>query len=430
MTNQTNRDDSNGILLDPIYIQTSYGEDFELNWPIWHRLPHNERKSIANQHGFANIGDFEESVILTQTLRQGENGDFVRDIASSAGDESTLRSSYNLNDNVDHLAAQFQHKTSLSTNKNKNISNMVMEASSSDEDEDVVLRNNKVTSLNNTFPVTEQDTQNIESSRQPTGESETLSDANYSSSNGGLMMILPEDLILHHIMIFLSTEHYALCSLVSPHWKYFTRTESAYHEICKRCYLNQSKRKTLHVARFGGSYRTMLEKRWRVKVGCGVYVLKCTKIKQIQRDMWTEIPIGAILESTYYRYLYFYEDGRVLYSLTSKAPHEMIPTFRRMNAARDPSAVISGPGHSSLVYGSYEIQKDHVVINVRHPWHYVRMHLKVMEEGYAGPGRFWELKVEKHMSSVKNDFDEYWSRDLVEYNVPDEHFRFLRDWKL
>jgi F-box protein 9 len=166
----------------------------------------------------------------------------------------------------------------------------------------------------------------------------------------------------------------------------------------------------------------MLEKRWRVKVGCGLYVLKCTKIKQIQRDMWTEIPVGAVLESTYYRYLYFYEDGRVLYSLTSKAPHEMVPIFKKIYFTGD-------AGHSGI-FGSYEIQKDNVVVNVKHPWHHVRFHLKVLDQGAFGPGLFWELKLERHLSSAKNDFDEYWSRDLVEYNVPVEHFRFIRNWQL
>ena len=40
-----------------------------------------------------------------------------------------------------------------------------------------------------------------------------------------------------------------------------------------------------------------------------------------------KIPIGAILECTYYRYLHFHEDGTVRYSLTHKPPHEVIPHF-------------------------------------------------------------------------------------------------------
>jgi F-box protein 9 len=388
-------DPEEGVVLDPIYIRTSYGENYELNWPIWHRLPHRERKEIANQHGFKSIGEFEESVILTQTLRQvDENDDHLY------GDGVTARNTTAI------------HDLEKRTTESLYISSQRSQESKGKDDDSIIssMEEEEILGLSST-------------SYHPNQQlSDTNEDHHGDISEGGFIMTLPDELIIHHIMIFLSTEYYALCSLVSPHWKKFTRSELAYKEVCKRCYLNQSKRKTLHVSRFGGSYRTMLEKRWRVKVGCGLYVLKCTKIKQIQRDMWTEIPVGAVLESTYYRYLYFYEDGRVLYSLTSKAPHEMVPIFKKIYFTGD-------AGHSGI-FGSYEIQKDNVVVNVKHPWHHVRFHLKVLDQGAFGPGLFWELKLERHLSSAKNDFDEYWSRDLVEYNVPVEHFRFIRNWQL
>lgn len=139
--------------------------------------------------------------------------------------------------------------------------------------------------------------------------------------------------------------------------------------------------------------------------------------------MWTEVPIGAILETTYYRYLDFYEDGKVLYALTPRPPHEMIPAFKKVKAGL--------PTHIQTVFGTYEIQKDIVTVKVEHPWHHVRMFLKILENGTEGAvGRFWALKFEKHQSSISNDFDEYWSRDLVEYEVPVQPFRFLRHWRL
>ena len=392
------QNDQEGVVLDPIYIQTSYGENYELNWPIWHRLPHRERKEIANQHGFKTIGEFEESVILTQTLRQVDDDNLY-------GDDATARTFPN---NTDFTAINDLERQAVALH----ISSPHIQKSNENDEESVSSYTEEEEALI--------DSPSSYNPNQPL--SETNDGHSRDISEGGLMMLLPDELIIHHIMIFLSTEYYALCSLVSHQWKNFTRSELAYKEICTRCYMNQSKRKTLHVARFGGSYRNMLERRWRVKVGCGLYVLKCTKIKQIQRDMWTEIPVGAVLESTYYRYLYFYEDGRVLYSLTSKAPHEVIPIFKKIYATGD-------AGHSGI-FGTYEIQKDNVVVNVKHPWHHVRFHLKVLDKGDFGPGLFWELKLERHLSSAKNDFDEYWSRDLVEYNVPTEHFRFLRNWQL
>ena len=47
-------------------------------------------------------------------------------------------------------------------------------------------------------------------------------------------------------------------------------------------------------------------------------------------QLYIQIPHGAILESVYYRYLYFQEDGTVLYALTSSPPHEMFPRFRHV----------------------------------------------------------------------------------------------------
>ena len=35
----------------PIYVQsTSFGDKWELSWPIWHMLPREERRAIATQH--------------------------------------------------------------------------------------------------------------------------------------------------------------------------------------------------------------------------------------------------------------------------------------------------------------------------------------------------------------------------------------------
>jgi len=101
----------------------------------------------------------------------------------------------------------------------------------------------------------------------------------------------------------------------------------------------------------------------------------------------------------------------------------MIPIFVRVKA-----------GHStrtSAIFGTYQIQKDIVTVDIEHPWHHVKLVLRVLEDGAAlAKGRFWALQFEKHQSSVSNDFDEYWSRDLVEYDVPKQPFQFLRNWRL
>lgn len=258
-------------------------------------------------------------------------------------------------------------------------------------------------------------------------------DVDEDVSNGGYMMLLPEDLIVKHIFCYLGVEHYCICAQVSVTWRNFTRTEQVYEEICKRSYLKQSRRKTLHVSKFG-SYRAMLERRPRVKTGRGIYVLKFSRIRKIQRDMWTEVPVGAILETIYYRYLSFEEDGNaVFYALTAKPPNEMIPQFviARQRSYNAGEVDHDQPTKHGIVRGAYQVSGKKVLVKVTHPWHCVQMEMNLLEDGCEGSiGKFAAMDMVKHLSSESGNFDEYWSQDLVEYKVPVEPFRFVPDARL
>lgn len=132
-----------------------------------------------------------------------------------------------------------------------------------------------------------------------------------------------------------------------------------------------------------------------------------------------QIPKGAILETVYYRYLYFQEDGRVLYALSNTAPHEM---FRRLlnvclKKKRDPAAV----------WGTFEVQKDALTIVARQEWHTVKFELTIESDTMSG--RFGLLTTQKHQSSPSGCFEE-WSNDLVDYQVPVGSFRFVRNKRL
>mmetsp|Transcript_18931 Transcript_18931/g.28355 ORF Transcript_18931/g.28355 Transcript_18931/m.28355 type:complete len:471 (-) Transcript_18931:30-1442(-) len=421
-------------VLNPIYVRTASGNDiWELTWPIWHMLPVEERKDIAKQNGFRSIGEFEESVILSRALKEDveqQNAQQQQQQQQQTSGQNQIQPYANedlyemenrpQNFGLPILAERSETKEKEDDDDDGGDDNSESSSSSSDYNEGVY----DVSKIpQNSARIKSSKSKN--KSSNPQNQKEDGEDGDIDT--GGYMILLPNELIVHFILPFLPIEQYATCALVSPHWKNFTRTELVYKELCKRCYLQQSKRKTLHVHRFNGSYHTMLNSRFRVKTGCGFYVLKCTKIKKIQRDMWTEIPVGAILESTYYRYMNFFEDGNLLYALSSKPPHEIIPIFRQMkeNGSESHSAV-------NAVLGKYIIQKDKVTVNVTHPWHHVRLVLNVLTNGYPGSvGRFWALELTKHWSSKSGDFDEYWSRDLVEYKVPSEPiFRFLRDWRL
>lgn len=255
----TTKSTNGGTVLKPIYIPTASGNDtWELTWPIWHLLPAHERKEIALQNGFRTIGDFEEEVILSRALNEE-----TKDMHMTTGND-------NLQDRrlpTNHLAKQ--SATVIQPNKDRSFelsSNREREDEDDDDDDD----DDAVVSTDDDRQLV----QDVMDSKQK--------DKNLEA--GGYILLLPDELILYHILPFLSTECFAACAWVSPHWKGFTRSELAYKELCKRSYLNQSKRKALHVARFGGSYRTMLERRFRVKTGCGVYILKCTKIKKVSHE--------------------------------------------------------------------------------------------------------------------------------------------------
>lgn len=250
-TLQTNKKTSNGgTVLQPIYIPTASGNDtWELTWPIWHLLPTHERKEIARQNGFRNIGDFEEEVILSRALNEEETKDI-----QVARDEYVLGRREQTNPLVKNSQTTVQRKEHYREDSSER-------EEDNDEDDDSVIS-------------PDEDGRLIDEGMDSKDKDENV-------EVGGYILLLPDELILHHIFPYLPTEYFAACALVSPHWKGFTRSELAYKELCKRSYLNQSKRKALHVARFGGSYRTMLEKRFRVKTGCGLYILQCTKIKKV-----------------------------------------------------------------------------------------------------------------------------------------------------
>lgn len=221
-------------------------ERWELTWPIWHMLPRAERKTLALKHGYKTIGEFEEYMTLQRAV----------------GD-STEASPYSNNlvypSDVPHMREENQADPRGPVRDDAEAD----DASSADEDLEEEIESELEGAID----------------RLPTIELLRV---------GGRILALPDEM-LHRVFEWLPVDAYATLALVSPHWKSFTRTEHVYRRLCERLYLNQSKRRALHVSRFGNSYRTMLERRPRVRAGGGAYVMKYSRVKPIQRDMWTEV---------------------------------------------------------------------------------------------------------------------------------------------
>ncbi|KAL7554921.1 hypothetical protein ACHAWF_018476 [Thalassiosira exigua] len=393
----------------PFYVQSPGGDSWELTWPIWHMLPREERRAIALQHGMKTIGEFEEYMTLTRAVDEsGGGGLAVRrpdsampmpEGGSGSGEARRLvDSGESASESQDQSQQQWQPPFVHAGDDDSSVSSS----------EDVDPTDGSVGSE----PAVMDMESHLEMIRL-----------------GGLPCSIPDE-ILHKCFAFLPIDDHATLALVSPHWSRFTRCESLYKILCERVYLNQSKRKALHISRFGNSYRTMLELRPRVRTGGGLYVLRYQEVRKIQRDMWTEIPVGAVLETIYYRYIYFFEDGRVMYALTHATPGEMIPRFGSM--------LLNGHGSKDKwgVWGRYQIKRDVVRVWVSQSWHDVCFQLSVVPSNKAfhydtaDRGMYTTMTLEKHMSSASGNFGDD-SYDLVKYDIPSHcRFRFLRDRRL
>lgn len=227
--------------------------DWQLTWPIWHMLPRQERKELAVKHGYKTIGEFEEYMSLQRA---------VGDSSSTVPYDNRLV--YGSADR--DILGEDSKPAAKPTGKDR--------AAVVTEDE-------------------EDDENSVDEQLERAMEKEYAAAADELPTDermerGGAILMLPEE-TLHKIFDWLPVDAYAALALVSPHWRSFTRTEAVYRRLCERLYLNQSQRRALHVSRFNNSYRTMLERRPRVRAGGGMYILKYARVKKIDRNMWTDV---------------------------------------------------------------------------------------------------------------------------------------------
>jgi F-box only protein C-terminal region len=477
-----------------IYLQTD-AERWEMTWPIWHLLPRQERKDIAVKYGYKTIGEFEEHMSFQEASHQMDSSTAAATYPSSSPSITTVPYPNELLYNQSHST---HATTTTKTSTNLAISEVKIVDEEESDDQTKPLKIPNLVKQQSYESLETEDCASQNNNCDGSDESPSLDGSitngtvipsqEYLWKLGGLVLLLPED-VYYRIFDFLSVETYAVVALVTPHWKHVTRTERIYKRLCERIYLNQSARASLRVSNFNNSYRTMLEVRPRVRVGGGVYVLKYSQIKRIQRDMWCEIPHGVILESVYYRYLYFQEDGLVLYSLTSAPPHEVFPRLKRIcinsNNAKQKESIIQAQNgtstnsrssgtnnncrcskhqlggrhhhgnskinhqnanstdgnnnHSnlpitgganaieaSIVWGTYSVQKYTVTVQAKQSWQHVQFSLQIRPEYNSLHGRFGYLSLERHCSSRSG----VWDHESCKYSVPTEPFRYIRDRRM
>lgn len=79
------------------------------------------------------------------------------------------------------------------------------------------------------------------------------------------------------------------------------------------------------------------------------------------------------------------------------------------------------------VWGRYQVAKNRVTVVAEQPWQVVRLEMSILPQ--SGYGKFGTLSFDRHTSSTDGTFDDY-SDDVVEYKVPNELFRFIKNHRL
>ena len=315
MTKSHEQKQIKAIIEEPLHVQ-----GWELTWPIWHMLSLHEKKEIASRRGMT-IGAFEEEMYLRQAT--------------------------DLSGQQEAEAHRYISTFMVSNGEVENVDAGEEEGKIGDEDDEEEEEEEE----------SEQES-GSENKIKDGSEHARLTEEEVAMGHGGRICLLPDE-ILYRIMTLIDMDSFGICAMVSPHWSFFSSSDGmAFKLLCERSYLKQSKKKILNLQRWK-TYRNMFIHRPRVRLN-GVYVLKYKHIKRIQRDMFTEIPMGAVLEQVYYRYLCFQENGDVLYALTAAPPYDMIPRFNRMKREcgqyKDKQAVV----------GKYEVSKYSIRVWTSH----------------------------------------------------------------
>jgi F-box protein 9 len=216
--------------------------DWALTYNIWHMLPWMERKDMASKYGCKTIGEFEEYMSVRRALEAEKK--------AYPNDEAYLEGMRQRNEQQDDRkpAATIPNDQDPEDTLDEPIVQLPPNESCKEVNPDDSLSHDELLKV------------------------------------GGIILSIPEELA-HNIFAFLSVDTFATLALVSPHWKHLCRSETVYRKLCERIYLHQSKRRVLNVMRFGGSYRTMLYLRPRVRTG--LYVMRYAQVSfNIHVSVW------------------------------------------------------------------------------------------------------------------------------------------------
>jgi hypothetical protein len=154
---------------------------------------------------------------------------------------------------------------------------------------------------------------------------------------------------------YLEVDYCGYMLMISKLWSILP-TEALYRRFCYQIFQSQTAKKILNLNNWGGSWRTMLISRPRLRTN-GIYSLRTSYSKPPVNDRFWEEKISEFSETKFYRHLRFFDDGRLLYSLCNTSCVETSPLLEHFHPQ---------PGRKVLE-GSYQLSKDVVLVRVSCP---------------------------------------------------------------
>jgi hypothetical protein len=231
---------------------------------LWEKMQHSELAAAAAAAGMR-VSDYEAQQQLAQAIHESTASDAPAE--TSAATEQVA---------VTAAAADDSE------------ANMIVAADSdSDDDDDCDDTASSVSSIDPAAVVLA--TTDAAADTEPSSEQ--------PEEDRNIMLELSDD-ALRRIMLYLEPEAIAQCCIVHRHWT-FGKDEGLCEELCRRIYLQQTRKHSLSVTRWK-SWRRMLINRPRLRTS-GMYILRHSHMKKPQIDMFTEIKRGTVLECIYYR---------------------------------------------------------------------------------------------------------------------------------
>ncbi|KAG0168513.1 hypothetical protein DFQ30_004647 [Apophysomyces sp. BC1015] len=215
---------------------------------------------------------------------------------------------------------------------------------------------------------------------------------------------LPNEILVHVLrqLILRSVSSVANFALVCKNFFLLTRSPSLWRFVCEHAFqtpgmtLEESRRhQSESVLVYGGHWMRMFIERPRLRYD-GVYISTCNYIRMGTSDTWNQ-PVHLV---TYYRYLRFFPNGRILKHVTTDEPADVVKLLRPNYKKRQ------------IFLGQFDIEGDQIVVEMQDrvlPREHFRMSLAIKS---THRGRHNKLAWQEYISVTDGREDVIHTYDL------------------